>query len=61
MLCKMRSHDNTATERGKPAGNKGKKKKVELTTVIMYDLFVYCAKSWIVIVSSRFKRENKLF
>lgn len=57
----MRSHDNTATERGKPAGNKGKKKKVELTTVIMYDLFVYCAKSWIVIVSSRFKRENKLF
>lgn len=40
---------------------KGKKKKVELTTVIMYDLFVYCAKSWIVIVSSRFKRENKLF
>lgn len=37
------------------------KKKVELTPVIMYDLFVYCAKSWIVIVSSRFKRENKLF
>lgn len=39
---------------------KGKKKKVELSVVVMYDLFVYCTKLRYLIVSSGFRREKQL-
>lgn len=39
---------------------RGKKKKVELSVVVMYDLFVYCTKLRYLIVSSGFTREKQL-
>lgn len=58
MLCKIRSHENSFTKMRKYTGNKvggGRKKKVELSIVVKYDFFVYCAKLQYLIVSSRFK------
>lgn len=56
MLCKMRSHENSFTERGNHTGNKEEGgERIELSIVVMYDLFVHCTKLRYLVVSSGFK------